>query len=236
MKLPLRQKTEAPASSETPTAAPGTPATSASSAAPRMPSQGHTQAKDQLNIPPPPAQVDGDYLVRFKAFKIWEDENGNPKTKDDGTLKAPTIFVIIDDPKQLALLNQGQENCYGAEVGYDVRLSGNWYQEAAAILAGFGAPRSAWPKDAKGNQTLPLLGQYLEQITKGKKFKATIKATEGKGENKGKVYTNLKKIVAAPIAAPPKPPTPAPAPQPEPDEDDEQPADQTTDGAEGSDG
>jgi hypothetical protein len=239
MKLPTRPKTDTP--SDAPSSAPGTPTSSAAPpAAPRMPAQGHSAADDDMNIPPPPAQPDGDYLIRFKSFKIWEDENGKVKRKNDGTLKPPTIFVVIDDPSELRLLNQGKENCYGAEVGYDVRLEGNWYQEAASILAGFGAPRSTWPKDPQtGKQTMPLLGQHLEQITKGKKFKATIKATEGKGANKGKIYTNLKKIMPAPVATPAKP-APQPAPPPVEPEDDEAntvlPGDAEQPNAEGGDG
>lgn len=199
---------------KTPAAATGTPTTPA--AAPRLPSQGHTQDDDEGNIPPPPTMPDGEFRCRTKSvYHPVDKDTGKPQTWPDGTRKQSTLYFVISDPNEQRKANAGKSNCFGVDLKMPLDF-GMFYQRTITWCAALGAPQMTWPKNEKGNTTVAMLGEHLLAVTKGKEFLVTAKTAAGKGDKKAQLYTNVTKIAphtppkAPPKAAPPLAPTQGP--------------------------
>ena len=203
-----------------PPAASGTPTTPA--AAPRLPSQGHTQDDDEGNIPPPPAMPNGTYLCRVKnIYHPIDKETGKWQTWDDGSRKQSKVFFVIDDPDEQRKATAGKENCYGADL--DIKLDfGSFYNQTLGYLTALGCPQIGWPTKISAKTGKPatdniMLGEHIMAQTKGKKFAVTVKPEAGKGDKKTTLYKNVKKVAPyTPPKAPPKAAAPiAPAQDPD---------------------
>jgi len=188
---------------KTPAATTGTPTTPA--AAPRLPSQGHSQDDDEGNIPPPPAMPNGTYLCRVKnIYHPIDKDTGKWQTWDDGSRKQSKVFFVIDDPDEQRKAIAGKENCYGADL--DIKLDfGSFYNQTLGYLTALGCPQIGWPKNEKGKTNNIMLGEHIMAQTKGKKFAVTVKPEAGKGDKKTTLYKNVKKVAPhTPPKAPPK--------------------------------
>lgn len=189
-KLMLKPKTPTAGAPHTPPAGPP------SSAAPRMPSQGHSAQDDDDNVPPPPERPNGKYLVSKVRVHPWIDKDTGLTKRDANGRKVPaSVFVTVDDPKETEKARMGKPNCLGIEVSFKLDLEGDRYVWTERHLTALGLPPSTWPGK------MSALRELIETSTKGKKFLATIKTNEGTGQFKGRLFTNLDKLEPAPVTA-----------------------------------
>jgi hypothetical protein len=173
-----------------------TPRPPGRSAAPPMP--GTEDVHDDLDFsvrPPAPPLKSGDYVCRLSTIRI------PPKPEDGSARQGPRFVFAIVDEKEKQKLNRGEPTYYGEEIDFEYPLqdSGWKVKQAQRFVADMGYPASMWP-EAQGQPGRKNLGLLIKQMreelcgepqAQNPTFKVTIACNEGKGLNKGRMFTNI---------------------------------------------